>query len=105
MAHGTDPELVDEETFADICIMFNDGVIGNLGILEVLGTLTAGHFNMSLPKGKRAYTLKDVIRSQYDYLYPPKSEDIQKEEVSQNLLAFALMSPGAPSNLLKDKHG
>jgi len=44
LAHGTDPANLDEETFTDISIMYADGMIGNRGILEVLGTLTAGQF-------------------------------------------------------------
>ena len=84
--------------------MFNDGVIGNLGIIEALGYLTAGHFNMSLPKGKPAYTLKDVIRNQYDYLYPPLSDEEKKKQFSQDLYVFAMRTPGAP-NFLKDTNG
>ena len=65
-AHGTDPANVDEETFSDIAVMFHAGLIGNLGILEVLGTLTAGQFNKVLPKGKAGFTLKDIIPHAYD---------------------------------------
>lgn len=98
-AHGTDPDLVDEETFNDICIMYSNGVIGNLGVLEVLGTLTAGQFNKMLPKFGTPYKLKDIIPQAYDYLYPPPTEQEKKAQASQNLLAFALMSPDAPSVL------
>lgn len=68
-------------------------------MLEVLGTLTAGQFNKMLPKGKSPYKLKDIIPSAYDFIYPPLSEQDKKEQVNQSLLAFALMSPGAPSIL------
>ena len=50
--------------------MYNDGVIGNLGILEVLGTLTAGQFNKMLQKGASPYKIKDILPQVYDYLYP-----------------------------------
>ena len=100
-AHGTDPSTVDEETFSDIAVMFHAGLIGNLGILEVLGTLTAGQFNKMLPKGKAPFKLQDIIPNTYDYLYPPKTEQEKKDEASQNLLAFALMSPDAPALLFK----
>ena len=79
--------------------MYHAGIIGNLGILEVLGTLTAGQFNKMLPKGKAAYKLKDIIPNAYDFIYPPLSEQDKKEQINQSLLAFALMSPGAPSIL------
>ncbi len=99
VAHGTDPSTVDEETFSDIAVMYHAGIIGNLGLLEVLGTLTAGQFNKMLPKGKAPYKLKDIISNAYDFIYPPLSEQDKKEQVNQSLLAFALMSPGAPSIL------
>lgn len=83
--------------------MYNDGVIGNLGILEILGTLTAGQFNKVLPKGSTPYKLKSIIPQAYDYLYPPLTKQEMMEQASQQLLAFALMSPNAPSVLLKGK--
>jgi hypothetical protein len=81
--------------------MYHAGIIGNLGLLEVLGTLTAGQFNKMLPKGKAPFKLKDIIPNAYDYLYPPQTEQEKKEQASQNLLAFALMSPNAPALLFK----
>jgi hypothetical protein len=101
-AHGADPQAIDEETYTDICVMFNDGLIGNLGILEVLGTLTAGQFNKVLSKGSKGYKLKDIIPQAYDYLYPPQTEQEKKEQASQSLLAFAMASP-VPSNIFKVK--
>jgi len=100
-AHGTDPALVDEETFSDIAVMYHAGLIGNIGLLEVLGNLTAGQFNKMLPKGKTGYKLRDIIPNTYDYIYPPLSEQDKKQQVNRSLLAFALMSPGAPSVLTK----
>jgi len=80
--------------------MYNDGVIGNLGLLQVLGSHVAGHFNSLLPKGGSPYKLQDIIPNQYDYLYPPLTEEAKREQVSKNLIAFAMMHPGAP-NVLK----
>jgi hypothetical protein len=101
-AHGTDPDTVDEETFTDICVLYNDGIIGNLGVIQVLGTLTAGQFNTVLPKGKQAFKLQDIIPTQYEYLYPPLSEEAKKEAINQSLLAFAQMHPDAPSHIFKE---
>jgi len=79
--------------------MYHAGLIGNIGLLEVLGNLTAGQFNKMLPKGKAGYKLQDIIPNTYDFIYPPLSEQDKKAQVNQSLLAFALMSPGAPSIL------
>lgn len=102
-AHGTDPETIDEETFCDICVMYHDGIIGNLGLLEVLGTLTAGQFNKMLPKTAQPYKLQQIIPQAYDYLYPPLTEQDKKAQANKNLLAFAMMSPNAPSVLFEDQ--
>ena len=79
--------------------MFNDGIIGNLGLLQVLGSHAAGHFNSLLPKGSSPYKLQDIITNQYDYLYPPLTEEAKREQTSKDLIAFAMMHPGAPDVL------
>lgn len=92
---------MDEETFGDICIMYNDGVIGNLGLLQILGALTAGQFNKVLPKGQSPYKLQDIIGSAYDYLYPPLSEQDKKAQASKRLIQFMQMMPNAPQSILE----
>ena len=104
-AHGTDPTTVDEETFTDISVMWVDGVIGNRGILEVLGLLTAGQFNKMIAKGASPYTLQKIIPRAYDYIHPPMDEKTKAEAISQALLAFAMMSPGAPKHLIEAENG
>lgn len=81
--------------------MYNDGVIGNLGILQVLGALTAGQFNKVLPKGTTPYKLQDIISSSYDYLYPPLSEQDKKALANQRLMQFVQSRRGAPESLAK----
>jgi len=80
--------------------MYADGLIGNRGILEVLGSLTAGQFNKMLPKGKSPYTLEDIIPRAFEYLYPMTDQDRQ-ELTNQRLLAFMAMAPNAPSILFE----
>ena len=83
--------------------MYNDGIIGNLGLLQVLGTLTAGQFNSLLPKGKQPYKLQHIIPTQYEYLYPPLTEQEKKAKASESLLNFITTKPDAPKELFKDK--
>jgi len=64
--------------------MYADGLIGNRGVLEVLGNLTAGQFNKMLPKGKSPYTLEDIISRAYDYIYPPLSEEDKRKQPIKN---------------------
>ena len=82
--------------------MYADGIIGNLGILNVLGTLTAGQFNKMLATGKKPYTLEDIIPTVYNYLYPPLTEEDKRNLTNQNLLAFLASQPGAPKEILKE---
>jgi hypothetical protein len=85
--------------------MWIDGLIGNRGILEVLGLLTAGQFNKMIAKGASPYTLEKIIPRAYDYIYPPMDEKDKADAISQALLAFALMSPGAPKHLFEAENG
>lgn len=101
IAHGADPNQVDEETFNDICIMYADGMIGNFALIQILGSHVAGHFNMVLPKGKQAYKLKDIIPVQYDYLYPPQTEQDKSKSLNDALLNFLKSRPNAPKKLLE----
>ena len=82
--------------------MYNDGIIGNYGIIQILGTLTAGQFNTVLPKGKQPFKLKDIIPTQYEYLYPPPTEESKKDAANQNLIKFVKSAPNAPNQLFKD---
>lgn len=85
--------------------MYVDGLIGNRGILEVLGVLTAGQFNKMLPKGAASYTLENIIPRAHDYIYPPLDEKTKKQRISDQLLAFAMMSPNAPKHLFGKTDG
>lgn len=98
-AHGTDPDSVDEERFTDICIMWADGVIGNRGLLEVLGSLTGAVYNYMRSENQRAYKLNDIIPRAHDYLYPPLTEEQKKAKVNESLLSFLQVKPNAPQKL------
>ena len=98
-AHGTDPDLVDVETFHDICLMYADGFIGNHGVMEVLGALTGAVYNyMRKPNGK-VYKLQDIIPRAYPYIYRPVSPEEQAAQAQDNLKAFALAK--APKGMFK----
>lgn len=101
-AHGTDPATVDEETFTDICIMYVDGVIGNLGLLETLGCLTGAVYNYMRKDGQAAFKLQDIIRRGYDYIYPPLSDEEKARQVNNALLAYMQQSPNAPQVLFRE---
>jgi len=102
-AHGTDPDSVDEERFTDICIMYIDGLIGNRGILETLGSLTGAVYNYMRSEHQRAYTLQDIIPRAYEYIYPPLSAEQKAERVNDALKNYMRISPNAPKTLFKEQ--
>lgn len=91
LAHGADPDAVDEVTFRQIVAMYADGLIGNQGILETLGNLSAGVYNYLRPQGKPPYKLKDLIPRAYDYIYPPQDNT---NNPSEALLAYMTRAQG-----------
>ena len=100
-AHGADPDAIDVETFGDICVMYNDGLIGNKAVVETLGGLTAGIYNYIRPQNKPAYKLQDIIPRVYDYIYPPLSPEEQYKKTQENLKSIVLAN--APKGMFKDK--
>jgi len=101
VAHGADPDNIDEETFRQICIMYADGLIGNRAVVETLGSLTGAVYNYMRSQNAPAYKLKSVIGRFYDYLYPPQNTT---EEASEALLMFMTQAQGFnPSSFEVDK--
>ena len=84
---------IDDVTMAQIQTMYADGVIGNHGILEALGTLTAGVFNYMRQPNFPPYKLANIIGNAYDYIYPPLKEQDKKAAVNNSLLAFMTQAP------------
>ena len=78
--------------------MWADGVIGNRGLLEVLGSLTGAVYNYMRSENQRAYKLNDIIPRSHDYLYPPLTEEQKKAKVNESLLSYLKVRPNAPQN-------
>lgn len=98
LAHGADPDNLDEESFRQICVMYADGMIGNKALLETLGSLTGAVYNYMRPPEKSAYLLKDVIGRGYDYFYPPQDKN---DEANESLLLFLTQAQGFDEKMFK----
>ena len=85
---------LDEMTMTRIQAMYVDGVIGNQGLLTVLGQLTAGVFNYIRPANSPDYKLGKILGSAYDYIVPPLTPEQQKEKVNESLKLFMTAAPG-----------
>jgi len=82
--------------------MYVDGMIGNRGLLETLGSLKGAIYNYIRPENQRAYTLQDMIPRVHEYLYPPLPESVKANKVSESLMQFMQMAPNAPTNLFEE---
>lgn len=91
VAHGADPNKIDEETFRQICVMYADGLIGNRAVVETLGSLTGAVYNYMRSQNTPAYRLKQIIGRFYDYVYPPQDTT---DEASEALLVFMTQAKG-----------
>ena len=99
-AHGADPDKVDEETFRQICVMYSDGVIGNNKIIETLGSLTAGVYIYMRSSSSQAYTLRNIIDTAYEYIYPPHDTT---QSVNERLLTYVSQAKGFKPSRFKVK--
>lgn len=82
-------DAIDEITINEITVMYADGLIGNQGVLQTLGALTAGVFNYMRPPNSSPYSLKSVLGNVYGYIYP----EIELNP-SDSLLVFMSQSQG-----------
>jgi hypothetical protein len=98
VAHGANPDEIDEETFKDICVMYSDGVIGNNATVEILGRLTGAVYNYMRSPDSKSYQLQDMIGRVYDYMYPPQDN---KEAVNAALLGYVTQARGFNKNRFK----
>jgi hypothetical protein len=94
---------IDDVTMAQIQTMYTDGLIGNNGVLEVLGSLTAGVFNYMRMANSPAYKLANILGNAYDYIYPPLTEQDKKQAANDSLLTFMTQAPGFQQD--RFKHG
>jgi hypothetical protein len=94
---------IDDVTMSQLQTMYADGLVGNNGVLEVLGSLTAGVFNYMRTANSSPYKLANILGNAYDYIYPPLSEQDKKASVNNSLLAFMTQAPGFQQD--RFKHG
>lgn len=78
--------------------MYADGMIGNAGILETLGNLTAGVYNYMRAANSKAYKLRDIITRSYDYIYPPQDTTTSP---SESLLSYMIQARGFKKDFFK----
>jgi hypothetical protein len=82
-------DALDEATMNEIIVMYADGAIGNYGLLQTLGSLTAGVFNYLRAPNSTAYELKSILGNTYSYMYSEQTAD-----PNESLLTFMTQAQG-----------
>ena len=85
-------DLIDEETMAEICVMYGDGVLGGRGVFDAILPLTQGVFNYMRAPGQPAYKPTQIFPWVIEYDQNPDLEDGDKGQAG--LLAFLTQAPG-----------
>lgn len=93
-------QSLDEELFADIQVMYADGMLGNKGIYDALAPLTTAVFNYMRSAGTPAYSSMQMFPWINEYLIHP---DEDERKVNDSLLAFLSQAPNF--NLERFKNG
>jgi hypothetical protein len=82
---------IDEETFAEITVMYADGVLGNKGIFEALTPITTAVFNFMRDGSTPAFSGDKIFPWIREYNINP---DVDAEGANQQLLTFLTSAPG-----------
>ena len=76
--------------------MYADGVLGNHGLLNVMGSLTNAVFNYMRASNSSPYSMKSILGQVYGYLY----DDVELN-ASDSLKLFMSQAQGFNKDLFK----
>ena len=80
---------IDEITMSEISVMYADGIIGNMGLLQNYANLTAGVFNYLRSSNSPPYTLKSILGNSYAYIF-----DDAETTPTESLLLYMTQAQG-----------
>ena len=87
-------DTIDEELFTEIQVMYADGILGNKGIFDAVGPLTAAVFNYFRPQGAPAFRVEQIFPWVHEYSVNPDTEPSPAQKVSDSLLLFMSQAQG-----------
>ena len=90
---------LDEETFAEIQVMYADGMLGNKSIFDALGPITTALFNYIRSANSPAYRQDQIFPCVNEYAQNP--DLIAPSTVSSNLLSYISQSKGFKQSRFK----
>ena len=87
-------DAIDEETFAEITVMWADGILGNRASYDALVPVTTAVFNFMRDRSTPAFSPDKIFPWIREYSLNPDLEPTEQDKVNQALLAFMTMAPG-----------
>ena len=96
-------DSIDEELFAEIQVMYADGMLGNKGIFDALVPVTTAVFNYIRPQNAAAYRSDQIFPCINEYANNPDFELTPKDAVSNNLIGYVMKAKGYKPE--RFKHG
>jgi hypothetical protein len=81
---------LDEELFAEIQVMYADGMLGNKAIYNALAPVTTALYNYMRSSGSKAYKSNEIFPWIEKYSISP---DLEDNSVSESLLLFMTQAP------------
>ena len=83
-------ESIDEDLFAEIQVMYADGMLGNKGFYDGIAPLTTAVFNYMRASGASAYKTEQIFQWINQYSIDPDYDD---DAANDSLLKFLSQSP------------
>ena len=90
--HSADTvDAIDEETFAELCVMYADGLLGQRAAYESLTPLTTAVFNYMRKEGAPAYKSTQIFPWVLEY---DRNPDEEIDGSQDSLKLFMTQAPG-----------
>lgn len=87
-------DALDEETFAEITVMFADGMLGGRSEFEAVTPLTTAVFNFMRDPSTPVFSADKLFPWIREYSINPDALPNKQEETNQKLLTFLTSAPG-----------
>lgn len=85
---------IDEETFAEITVMWADGMLGTKAVFDALTPITTATFNFMRDKSTPAFIADKIFPWIMDYAKNPDLEPTEQDKINEALLTFLTAAPG-----------
>ena len=82
-------DLIDEETFTEICVLFHDGIVGGRGLYDAITPLTTAAFNYMRKEGSPAYKPSQIFPWVVEYDENPDHEYEKAQAAMQSYFTHA----------------